>query len=198
MLPGQALDRVHVDAPVVPPDAVMDDVEPLAREVGRGAVAQVPAGGQRHAQDTVAGLQKCQEHDQVGLAPGVGLDVGEGAAEEPPRPLDRQALDDVDVQGAAVVAAPRIALHGLVGEHRPLGHEHRPTDDVLRRDELDLVVLAPQLVGDRRVDLGVGGGETRGEVAGVGLGQGPPYPARRGAPGLRQSSASAVTGVKSR
>ena len=68
------------------------------------------------------------------------------AAEQLLRALDRQRLGDVDELAAAVVALARIALGILVGDHRALRLEHRAADDVLRRDQLDLVLLAAQFL----------------------------------------------------
>ena len=72
-------------------------------------------------------------------------------------------LGDVDELAAAIVALARIALGIFVGQDRALRLEHGAADDVLRRDQLDLVALAAELVGDRAGDLGIGLGEGRGE-----------------------------------
>ena len=79
VLPGQALDLVEVDQPVLLAHAVLHRVEPLAREVRRRPVGQVSAGRQRHAKDGVAGLEQRQHDRLVGLRAGVRLHVGEGA-----------------------------------------------------------------------------------------------------------------------
>ena len=70
-------------------------------------------------------------------------------------------LGDVDELAAAVIALARQALGVLVGEHRALRFQHRARDDVLRRDQLDLVALAAELLADRLGDLGIGLGERR-------------------------------------
>jgi hypothetical protein len=66
---------------------------------------------------------------------------------------------------ALIIAAPRIALGIFVGQHRPLRLEHGPRDDVLRRDQLDLILLAVELGGDGPGDVGVGFLEAAGEEA---------------------------------
>ena len=71
-------------------------------------------------------------------------------------PLDRQPLGDVDELAAAVIAFARQAFGIFVGQHRALRFQHRARDDVLRRDQLDLVALAAELEPDRLGDLGVG------------------------------------------
>ena len=85
------------------------------------------------------------------------LDVGEAAAEQLLGALDRQRLDRVRRPAALVVAAARIAFGIFVGQHRALRLEHRAADDILRRDQLDLGLLALQLgadrVGHRRVGV---------------------------------------------
>ena len=88
------------------------------------------------------GLQQRQEHRLVHLAAGVRLDVGEAGAEQLLGALDRERLGDVDEFAAAVIAPARIALGVFVGQHRALRLEHRAADDVLGRDQLDLVALA--------------------------------------------------------
>ena len=167
----QLRDGVVVEALVLLADAVVDGLEPLARQVRLGAVGQVAAGGEVHGEEGVAGLQQRQEHGLVGLAAGVRLDVGEAGAEELAGALDRQVLGDVDELAAAVVAPARIALGVLVGQHRALGLEHGAADDVLGGDQLDLVALAAELVGDRGGELGVAVGERLGEEAGGGRGR---------------------------
>ena len=57
---------------------------------GARAVGQVAAGGQRHAEEGVARLQQRQIDGAVGLRAGMRLHVGEGAAEQLLRPLDRE------------------------------------------------------------------------------------------------------------
>ena len=61
-----------------------------------------------------------------------------------------------DGRAALIIAPARIALGIFVGEHRALRLEHRARDDVLGRDQLDLVLLAVELGGDRVGDRGVG------------------------------------------
>ncbi len=155
VLGGEARNLVEIDARVLAPHAVLHGVEPLARIVGRGTVGQMPAGGERHAHDGVAGLGEREERAEVGLGAGMGLGVDEGAVEQLLRPLARQILDHVHIFAAAVIAPARIALGVFVGHHRALGLEHRGGDQVLRGDQLDLVLLTRKLAPDRGLDLGV-------------------------------------------
>ena len=159
----QPLQLLVVEQPVVAPDAVLHGAEPLAGQVGRGAVGQVAAGGEAHAQDRVARLQQRQEHRLVRLRAGMRLDVGEVAAEQLLGAVDRQLLGDVDILAAAVVAPARVALGVFVGQHRALRLQHRGGDDVLAGDQLDAVLLADQFGAERRGQLGIGLGERGAE-----------------------------------
>ena len=76
----------------------------------------------------------------------MGLHIGEGAVEQALGPVDGELLDHVDVLAAAVIALAGIAFGVFVGEQRAGGVEHGLRDDVLGGDQLDLVLLAVQLV----------------------------------------------------
>ena len=104
----------------------------------------------------------------LACAPRMRLDVGEAAAEQLLGALDRQRLDRIRRRAALIVAAARIAFGIFVGEHRALRLEHRARDDILRGDQLDLVLLAVELGGDRVGDGAVGLAQRLGEEA-VGL-----------------------------
>ena len=106
------------------------------------------------------------------------LDIGEAAAEQLAGAIDRQRLDGVGEFGAAVVAAIGQPLDGLVGQHRALRFEHEARDDVLRRDQLDAVLLAPQLAANGRGELGVGL-EAGAEIAVMQARHSDPRPATR-------------------
>src|SRR3546814_10858065 len=95
-LERQLLDLVEVDAPVVPAHAVLHGVEPLAGEVRLGAVGEMAAGGERHAEEGVAGLQQGQRDALVGLRAGVRLHVHERAVEQLFGTRDGELFDDVD------------------------------------------------------------------------------------------------------
>src|SRR6202023_3989225 len=69
--------------------------------------------------------------------------------------VDGQLLDDVDVLAAAVVALAGVAFGVLVGEHRALRLEHPRAGVVLRGDQLDVLLLAAALAGDRTCELGI-------------------------------------------
>ena len=72
----------------------------------------------------------------------MGLHVRKVGVEECLGPLDRQPLSRVHVFAAPIVAAPRVALGVLVGQHRTLGLEHAGTGEILRADQFDVLFLA--------------------------------------------------------
>jgi class 3 adenylate cyclase len=82
------------------------------------------AGGEVEAHEGVARLQQRQEHRLVGLRAGIGLHIGEAAAEQLAGALDGELLGDVDELAAAIVAAAGIALGIFVGHHRALRLQH--------------------------------------------------------------------------
>ena len=84
------------------------------------------------------------------------LHVREAASEQLGHPLDRERFGDVHILAAAVVALSRQPFGVFIGENRALGFQHRPADDVLGRDQLDLVALAPKLFPDRRREFRIG------------------------------------------
>src|SRR5262249_37737200 len=85
--------------------------------------------------------------------------------------LDRQILDDIDELTAAIVAPARQALGVLVGQYRALGLQDGLADDVLGRDQFDLVALAADLAANGGSNVRVGLGE-RGGKGGMGGGRG--------------------------
>jgi hypothetical protein len=78
----------------------------------------------------------------------VRLHVGIVGAEQLLGALDGQALGDVDVLAAAVVALGRIALGVLVGQHRALRLHHARARVVLGGDQLDVLLLPTLLVAN--------------------------------------------------
>ena len=88
-----------------------------ARNVQLHAVRQMPAMGQVEAQHRVARLDGRQIDGHVGLAAGVGLDVGMLGAEQLLGPIAGQILDHVDMLAAAVIAPAGIAFGIFVRQH---------------------------------------------------------------------------------
>jgi hypothetical protein len=116
----------------------------------------MPAGGQGQAHDGIAGLAEGEHDALVRLGAGMGLHIGEGAVEKLFGAVDGQLLHHVHVFAAGIVAPARIAFRVFVGQHRSLGLEHGAGDDVLRSDQLDLILLPVQLAGDGLGDGRIG------------------------------------------
>jgi hypothetical protein len=115
------------------------------------------------AHEGVARLQKREEHSLIRLGAGVRLHIGERAVEQPLGAVDGEFFDHIDIFAAAVIAPSRIALGIFVGENRSLRLQDRLRDDVFGGDQLDLVLLALEFVGDGVGNLGVGLGQPAGE-----------------------------------
>ncbi|MNH16317.1 hypothetical protein D3C79_759540 [compost metagenome] len=142
MLDRQALDFVVVDQAGVGVDAVLHSVVQLARGRHLGAVGQVAAVGQAHAEDGVTGLQQGQVDSAVGRRAGVRLDVGVVGTEQLLGALDGQGFYLVHVLAATVVALARVAFGVLVGQAAALGLHDALAGVVLRGDQLDVIFLA--------------------------------------------------------
>ena len=145
MLLGEPLHLLVVDLAGVGADAVLGGAKELAGEIHLGAVREVAAVIEAHAEYRIAWLHEREVGRRVGLRTGVGLHVGVVGAEQLLGAVDRQLLGDVDVLAAAVVALAGIAFGVLVGQHRALGLEHARTGIVLGGDELDVLLLAAAL-----------------------------------------------------
>src|SRR5215467_406241 len=93
------------------------------------------------------------------------LHIGVTASEKPLCAFNRKRFGDIDKFAAAVIAAARITLGIFVGQHRALGLEHCPRNDVFACYQLDLRLLALALAGDRRSELRISFAERVGEKA---------------------------------
>ena len=109
------------------------------------AVRQMSAVREVHAEDPVARLQQRRIHGHIRLRAGVRLNVGVIRAEEPRHAVDVQTLDLIDVRTAAVVARAGIALGVFVRQVAAHGLHHGRAREILGRDQLQMVALAPQL-----------------------------------------------------
>ncbi len=160
-LVGPCADLVVVDATVGVADGVGLEVVELAAEVDGGAVGEVAALVQRHAEHRVAGLHDAGVHGGVRLRAGMRLHVGVVRAEQLLAALARQVLDLVDDLAAAVVALAREALGVLVVEPGSERLEDGDRREVLGRDELERLLLAGQLLVHERRHRRVGGAQGR-------------------------------------
>ena len=151
---GETFDFVVIDQALIV-HAVLHGVEQLAAEVDLGAVGQMAAVGQRHAENGVARIQQRKKHCLIGLRAGMRLHVGIIGPEQLLRALDRQRLGHVDVFAAAVIALARITFCVFVGELAALCLHDPRAGVVLGCDQLDVVFLAAVFRGDGRSQFGV-------------------------------------------
>src|ERR1700686_2189920 len=164
MLLGEALHLLVIDLAAVGTDAVLRGAEQLAGEVDLGAVRQVTAVVETHAENGIARLHQREIRRRIRLRSGMRLHVGVVGAEQLLGALDRQLLGHVDVLAAAVVALAGIAFRVLVGEHRALRLQHPWTGVVLRSDELDVLLLAAALALYRARQLGIEAFDSHGRA----------------------------------
>ena len=155
VLLGQRLDLIKVNQRVFLAHAVLHRLEPFTGQVRRSAVRQVTASSQRQAHDRVARLDQSQHDGLVRLRAGMRLHVCEAAVEQLACALDRQSFRLVDKFTAAVITASRIAFRILVRQDRALCFQHRAGDNILGGNQLDLVFLPLQFLGDRAVKRGI-------------------------------------------
>lgn len=152
MLLRQVPHLVIVDIALIV-DAVGHDMVVLSGKVHGGAVGQMPAVGQIHAQHGVPVLAQGLIDGVVGIGAAMGLHVGMVGPEQPAGPVAGQVFHHVHALAAAVVPLAGVALGILVGEHRARCGQHRLADKVLRRDQLDIAPLAVILGPDGRAHL---------------------------------------------
>src|SRR5260221_14034560 len=75
----------------------------------------------------------------------------------------RNFLAECEICATAVITPARIAFGIFVGEHRALRLQHGARDNILRGNQFDLVLLAPQFLGDGASELRVGFGHPAGK-----------------------------------
>jgi len=140
-LTGKTVQFVIVDPFVILANAVRCGLEPPPRQADGRSVRQVAAAGEIEPHDPVARIEQREQDSDVGVRARMGLHIGMGRAEQPTGPADGELLDPIDRLAAAIVAAAGIALGIFVGEDRALRGPHLRADDVLRRDQLDMILL---------------------------------------------------------
>jgi len=156
MLAREPPELLVVDPLVLFSHAVRDDRVELAGEIQRMPVREVPPVRQVHAEHGLARLEERQVHRHVRLRARVRLNVRVLGAEELFRARNRERLGDVDELAPAVVPTARISLGVLVRENRPRRLQDGTADEVLRRDQLEPVVLTVHLIPDCLRDLRIG------------------------------------------
>ena len=116
-------------------------------------MGEVSALVQVHPHQRVAGLQDRKLNGEIRRGTGVGLHICIGASEQLLGPLDRNGLNDVDHLTAAIVALSGIPFRVLVREGASHSCHDCLADPVLGRDQLNMIILALNLLFDRRCDL---------------------------------------------
>ena len=94
-------------------------------KIHRGAVAQMAAMGQVHAQNGITGLEEGKGDGHIGLGAGMGLHIGVGRPEELLDPVQGQVFGGIHIFAAAVKAAAWISLSVFMGQNGTLGLQHR-------------------------------------------------------------------------
>src|SRR5208282_92543 len=169
---GHFLQLIVIDGFVLAPDTVMDDLKETAGEVGLVAVGKVAAVREVHGQHLVAGLENGEIDGHVGLAAGVGLDIGVLGAEDALGAFNGQPLHDVHVFAAAVPAFAGVALGVFIGQDRALCFQDGEADKVFAGNQLDVFLLALAFEENGVGDFGVHGleFERRGSMGGFHFG----------------------------
>ncbi len=195
VLMGEALDLRHVD-PRLGIEAIGHGLEPAPAHIDRRAMGQVAARREIEAHEGIARLHQREEDALIGLAAGIGLHIGEGAAEQLAGALNGEFLGDINELAAAIIALARITFGVFVRHHRTLRLKHGAGDDVLGSDQFDLVALAAKLqrhgLMQRRIGISERGGKEAVRADGGRCGherrvpsrQGPPHAVRRLGPSL--------------
>src|SRR5690606_38611734 len=143
--------------------------------------------------------QRREKHGDVGRRARVRLHVGVLGREHLPGPLPGEVLDRVHVLAAAVVALAGVALGVLVRQDAAGRLAHGARNVVLRRDQLERLLLATLFGGDDLGDAGIGLGQRSGEkvVHGVpvsSVGAGVPARLRPKRAGTKARSTGPLTG----
>ena len=152
---GALPDLIVIDSLGLGVDAIEAGVEVFPGNGRLGAVGQVTAVAQIHAEDGITRLEESEIHRNIRLRAGVRLDIRMLRAEELHCPVARKVLDLVDILAAAVVSRAGIALSIFICEMAAHGLHHGGRNKVLRCDKLYMVSLALELAHHRIVDRGI-------------------------------------------
>ena len=117
---------------------------------------QVPAFGQTHAHDGVAGFEESQKDCYVGGGAAVRLHIGRVSAKNLLSAVYRQLLRYVHVFAATVVTLTGVALGIFLGELAALCRHHGRRGVVFAGNQLDMVFLAGVFGQDGSPQFGIG------------------------------------------
>src|SRR5882757_6047848 len=87
------------------------------------------------------------------------LHIGVSGTEQFLGAIDSELLDAIHMLTTTVIALARVALGILVREDRALRFEHPRTGIVFRRDQFDVLFLAPQLLPKGGLQLRIESGD---------------------------------------
>jgi len=148
VLAGQISYLLVIDGLGVALHPVGDHLEELAGKACRTPVSQMTAMTEIHSQDRVAGLEHGKVHGHIGLGTGMRLHVGIFRVEEPTGPFLSQPFGNVHKFAATIVSSAWVTLGIFIGQDRTLRLKHRPADEMLGSNELELSLLTFLLVTD--------------------------------------------------
>ena len=149
------LDLIVVDAARLRVHTVADAVIVFAGEIDAGTVRQMAAAGKIHAHERIARLQKRGVDLQICLRAGVWLHIGIGRAEQLFRAFNRNRFQYIYIITAAVISLTGVTLGVFIRQNRTHGCNDGGRGDVLRRDQLNVLLLALKFVFNAGRDLGI-------------------------------------------
>ena len=109
-------------------NAIGHEIIQYSGEIDRGAVGQVPAVRQIHAQHRISRLQQRRIGRLIGLCPRMWLDIGVLGAEQLAGALASNVFHNIDILAPAVIAFSGIAFRVLVGKNSSHRRQYRGND----------------------------------------------------------------------
>ena len=131
--------------------AVGHELEEFAAEVDGRTMSEVSAVGKGHTEHGVTGLQNCVVNGKVCIGTAVRLNVGIFDAEEFFCAFDGEFFRAVDELAAAVITFAGITFRVLVSVETACRSHNSGRNDVLARDELEVVLLTAEFFHHRSV-----------------------------------------------
>jgi len=119
------------------------------------AVGEVPSAGKIHGKHGLARLQDRKIHRHIRLRPGMRLDIGMLGSEKLLCPLNCQGFDGIDILAAAVPTVVRITFGIFIRQDAPLRFHDCQGSKIFRSDQLQILLLPPDLLFNRLVNLRV-------------------------------------------
>ena len=146
MLLCKRLQRLIVDGLRFALHAIGDKIVFSSAFAHRAAVRQMAAVCQIHGKNRIANLHERSISRHVRLYAGVGLDIGMLGMKQRFCAPDGEALHLVHKLAAAIISLCRVALRVLVCEMTAHGRHYGRRNKILRRNQLNVIALAAQLL----------------------------------------------------